>query len=130
MKYEYKTATGRQAIEVDERFYDILIELDADEKNSDRKHSRRWPVSLESAGYEGEWFSDGTDITDGLIQSESREQLHAALLRLTPEQQNLIEQVYFKGIAPSEMARSDGVTKSAVSMRLALAYKRIKKFLK
>ena len=130
MKYQYKTATGNHEIEVDEQFYDALIALDAKEKNSDRKHSRRRPVSLESMDYEGQLFSDGTDILGDLIQMENYERLHTALAGLTPNQQALIKQIYFQGIAPSEIARRDGVNNSAISMRLALAHKKLEKFLK
>ena len=130
MKYEYINATGKTEIEVDEQFYDILVALDREEYNSDRKHSRRHPLSLEDAEYEGEWFSDGADLLGDMIRAESYERLHAALAQLTPSQQALIQQIYFEGVAPSEIARRDGVDKSAISHRLALAHKRLKKLLK
>ena len=130
MKYEYITVTGKHKIEVDEQFFDILLTMDRAEYNSDRKHSRRHPISLSSANYDGDWFSDGSDILRNLIQAENSERLHAALAKLTQDQQTLIEQIYFMGIASSEIARRDGVGKSAISMRLALAHKRLAKFLK
>jgi len=73
MKYTYITATGKIEIEVDEQLHEILIGLDNKERNSDRKHSRRNPISLESAVYEGEWFSDGADILGDLIRTEDIE---------------------------------------------------------
>jgi len=54
MKYEYINATGKTEIEVDEHFFDILVALDREEYNADRKHSRRHPLSLEGVEYEGE----------------------------------------------------------------------------
>ena len=129
MKYEYTGVTGKTEIEVDERFYELLIALDQEEFNSDRKHSRRHPISLEGADYEGEWFSDGTDVLGDLIKKESYENLHTALLQLTPAQQELIEQIYFNDIPPSEIARRCGVDKSAISHRLSLIYKKIKIYL-
>ena len=130
MKYEYINATGKTEIEVDEHFYEILVALDREEYNSDRKHSRRHPISLEGAEYEGDWFSDGADLLGDMIRAETHERLHAALGQLTPDQQTLIRQIYFEGVAPSEIAKRDGVDKSAISHRLALAYKRLKKLLK
>lgn len=130
MKYEYINATGKTEIEVDEHFYEILVALDREEYNSDRKHSRRHPISLEGAEYEGDWFSDGADLLGDMIRAETHERLHVALGQLTPDQQTLIRQIYFEGVAPSEIAKRDGVDKSAISHCLALAYKRLKKLLK
>jgi RNA polymerase sigma-70 factor (ECF subfamily) len=129
MKYEYITRTGKTEIEVDKEFYDILISLDNEEYNLNRKHSRRWPVSLENADYEGEWFADGTDLLSDLIQTESNEQLHKALLQLTPDQQRLIERVYFKNEKIVRIAEEHSVSEAAIRDRLKKIYARLKKFL-
>ena len=129
MKYEYKTVTENITIEVDEHFHDILIALDNEAYNSDRKHERRHPVSLDDADYEGEWFSDGTDILSDLIRKESHVRLHAAISKLTPNQQALIHQIFYEGVSPSDVAKRDGIDKSAISHRIALVYKRLKKIL-
>ena len=55
LKYEYRSVTWKYEVEVDERFNEILLELDRKDDNADRKHSRRLPISLEGADYEGEW---------------------------------------------------------------------------
>ena len=129
MKYEYITATGVVAIEVDEQFHDLLIRLDREEYNSDRKHSRRYPISLENAEFEGTWFADATDLLGDLIANESYGKLHAALAELTPEQQSLIDKIYFEGKKIIEIARADGVTEAAIRNRLKKIYARLKKFL-
>jgi len=130
MKYQYKSVTGNNEIEVNDDWSRVLLDLDNEETNSDRKHSRRNPVSLEGAEYEGEWFADGTDLLADLIEAESLERLRAALAQLTPAQRELVEQVYFNGIPPSEIARRGGVDKSAISHRLELIYKKLKNILK
>jgi len=129
MKYQYKTATGNHEIEVDEQFYDALIALDAKEKNSDRKHSRRRPVSLESMDYEGQWFSDGTDILGDLIQTENYERLHTALAELTSDQQELIEWMYVKNEKIVDITRSIGVSHVAIINRLSRVHEKLKKLL-
>ena len=129
MKYEYITATGKTEIELNEQFYEILITLDKEEYNSDRKHSRRNPQSLEDADYEGEWFSDNTDLLGDLIRTESCERLNKAILQLTASQQVLIQQIYFEGALPSEIAKQEGVDKSAISHRLNRIHKRLKNIL-
>ena len=128
MKYEYIGATGHAEIEVDKHFHDILTALDREEYNSDRKHSRRNPVSLERPEYE--WLSDGVDFLGDLIRAESYARLNAAILQLTLGQQKLVREIFFENIPPSQIARRDGIGKSAISHRLNRIYKQLKKLLK
>ena len=129
MKYEYKGATGNTEIEVDEQFFDILVSLDKEEFNSDRKHSRRNPLSLEDTEYEGEWFADGSDLLGDLIRAESNARLHAVLLRLTADQQTLVDRVYFKNEKIVDIARRDGVSHVAILDRLKRIHKKLKNYL-
>jgi len=130
MKYTYATVTGNQEIEVDEGFGEVLLAMDMEEANSNRKHSRRRPVSLDSADYDGEWFADDVDLLGDVVRKESHESLQAALMQLTHEQRSLIKQVYLDGVHPSTIAIREGVTKSAISHRLALACKRLVKIIR
>jgi RNA polymerase sigma factor (sigma-70 family) len=129
MKYIYQNATGTTEIEVDEEYYDLLIAMDREEYNSDRKHSRRYPVSLEDCEYEGEWFADGTDILGDLIEKESYSRLRGALEQLTPEQQSLIERVYFRNETNVKIAAEQGVSEAAIRERLRWIYKKLKNIL-
>jgi len=129
MKYEYKGTTGNTEIEVDEHFFDILVSLDKEEFNSDRKHSRRNPLSLEDTEYEGEWFADGSDLLGDLIRAESNARLHAVLLRLTADQQTLVDRVYFKNEKIVDIARRDGVSHVAILDRLKRIHKKLKNYL-
>jgi RNA polymerase sigma factor (sigma-70 family) len=73
MMYSYVTATAAIKIDLDEQFYKLLIAMDQDEYNSDRKHSRRHPIPLDHCEYQGEWFEDKYDIvgeTDFAIDLE------------------------------------------------------------
>ena len=49
MKYQYQFNNETIIIEVDEKDYEVLLSLDKDEYNSNRKHIRRYPVSLDSS---------------------------------------------------------------------------------
>jgi len=129
MKYEYINATGKIEIEVDEQFYDILLALDREEFNSDRKHARRHPLSLEEMEYEGDWLSDGADILSDLIKSEDSERLHKALASLTSSQQALLERVYAKNEKIVDIARKMGVSQPAISQRLLTIIKILKRIL-
>jgi len=129
MKYKYINVTGTSEIEVCEQFNDILTGMDNDWQNSDRKHVRRHPLSLENAKYEGDWFSDDADPLNIIIQKDESKQIRIALSKLTDDQRELVRQLYIVGIAPSEIARREGVNKSAISHRQELIRKKLKIFL-
>ena len=130
MIYKYTGTQKECAIEVDEFFYEILSDLDKDEFNSERKHKRRYPMSLENIDYEGEWLADDTDLLHSLIQKEQYKLLYAALENLSEAQKKLVIQIYFHEISASDIARKEGVGKSAISHRLNRIHKRLQNILK
>ena len=125
MKYEYNTATGPIAIEVDERYFDLLDTLDEDEKNSNRKHSRRHPVSLENADYEGEWFQDKADPIGDAEAAIDNEQ---ALTSLTELQRICFVEVCMNGRTYRELASARGKSLGTISDAVATAKEKMKKF--
>ncbi|MCL2343198.1 MAG: sigma-70 family RNA polymerase sigma factor [Firmicutes bacterium] len=129
MKYEYKGVTGKTAIEVDERYFEILVALDKGESNNTHKYNRHNPASLEDADYEGDWFADDTDILGDLIHAESIERVRAALPLLTSDQRALIERRYADNVKTIDISRQDGVSEAAVRDRLKKIYNRLKKSL-
>jgi DNA-directed RNA polymerase specialized sigma24 family protein len=129
MKYTYVTATEKIEVEVDERLYDVLAALDRKEYNSNRKHYRRDPISLENADYEGPWFSTGGHLLDGLLHAEERERLRAAFKQLTPDQRALLLRAYFKKEKIVDIARKSGVSTAAIRGRLGRIYKRLETLL-
>ena len=125
MKYEYKTVTGKEVIEVDEHYYGLLMTLDNDIYNSDRKHERRHPIPLDDADYEGEWFSDGTDIPAAVSDSESTIR---ALSCLTEYQRHLVIKCWLEGWPYVDIAAREGVTEDAIRHALDRAKKNLEKF--
>jgi len=126
MKYVYFTATGKNEVEVDERYYDLLLSLDREEFNSDRKHKRRHPVSLNNADYAGDWMTDGTDVLDDLVRTEECDLLHRAIKALPSSQRELIRAIA-AGISPADYARRKGTSKAAVSQQIERARKNLQK---
>ena len=124
MKYEYETATGKIAIDIDEKWRSILTELDRQTHNMNQRETRRH-ASLDAFNLDDAFLSSNTDISR---EFERKEIIAIAMEHLLPEQLHLIQQVFIEGISKSEIARREGVDKSAISHRLNLAYKRIKKY--
>ena len=125
MKYAYKSATGIIEIEVDERLYETLVAMDKEEINAERKHSRRHPISLEDTDYEGEWFSDGTDILSEMISAET---VQRAMSCLSARQQYLVQKICLEGWKYTELATLEGKDESAIRHATERAIARIKKF--
>ena len=135
MKYLYKSENGNVEIEVDERYHEILMEMDREEERSNSKHERprhdrARTVSLDDADYQGEWFDAGVDILGDLVRSDMSGRLRAALAGLTPEQQGLVVRVYVNNEKISDIAREDGVSYEAVQNRLKKIIAKLKKYLK
>jgi len=125
MKYEYITSTGKVAIEVDEQFHDLLVALDKEEYNSDRKHSRRYPISLESCEYEGEWF---TEKHDAVAEIENSIDIERALASLTELQRICFVEARLNGKSQREVAAELGKSRSTVQQAVDGAIAILKKF--
>lgn len=129
MKIKYQFVNETVEIEVEEHWGELVLELDRQEYNSARKHSRRYPIAIDDADYEGEWFSDGTDILGDIVRAEDKQCLLEAVAKLRPEQQDLIHEVYGRREKIVNIARRQGVTESAVRDRLRKIHRRLKKIL-
>ena len=123
MKYEYITSTGKVAIEVDEQFYDLLVAMDREEYNSDRKHSRRYPISLENCEYEGDWFEDKHNPINDTETAIQWEQASAALTEL---QRLCFVEVGLNGRTQQSVADELGIKQQVVDRHIKAAKKKLK----
>lgn len=127
MKIEYKFLTGETvAIEVPEPFGEISIEIDRTIYNSDHRETRRHN-SIDNLAETGLQFSDErNNVEEAFLRSEEYELLHNAIGQLLPEQQKLVQQVFFEERTMADIAREEGVTAKAIQDRV----KKIKNSLK
>ena len=125
MKYTYKNATGKTEIEVDEQFLDLLVAMDNDEDNNNRKHSRRYPISLENCEYDGEWFKDKNDLINDTETAIQWEQASASLTEL---QRLCFVEVCLNGKTHRQLATEIGITHQVVSRHIETARKKLKKY--
>lgn len=121
--------TNYTDVEVTEEFAAQYSEMEHREYLVNRKETRRHQ-SLDKS------MEHGFDLADPNVnvfeQVERRlwtEKLHKAIAALSPEQQELLRQVYFEYIPQTEIAEREGVTKKAINNRLARILQRLKKFL-
>ena len=111
MEYSYFSATGIITVEIDEQWLDLLIDLDRDEFNSERKHRRRHPIPLESCLYEGEWFDDGLD---SIGEVDAAADMELALATLTELQRICFVETRLYGKPQRALAAELGKSPSTI----------------
>lgn len=113
-------------VEVSEEIAKALQELDSEEQRIKRKESRRQVASLEQLLDEGFDFEESSNdrLTDEQITK-----VRDALEHLTPDQQWLINQVFYENRTQAEIARELGVSKAAITQRLERIFEKMKKVL-
>ena len=126
MKYEYVTVTSKNTIEIDDTWSSVLMELDRQINNTDQRETRRH-ISMDAYNLDDALLPSGTDIEAEYERKESIATVTRAISRLLPDQQRLVQQIFFEGISSAEIARCEGVDKSAISHRLRRAIKKLEK---
>lgn len=126
-------------VEVDDEFAFEYREMEHKEALIERKETRRHQSfeameegtrKGEDGKYNGYQFIDPTiDIEREAEKADEETRLHKAIEKLTPQQQWLIEQIYFKERSQVEIAKELGVGESAIRSRLKKIHERLKKLL-
>ena len=132
MKITYTFADkSTTTIKISDEYKECIIELDKEEYNSYHK-LRRHSVSLNALDPNGKSVSDGTDIVEDYIGSEEVEILKRAMATLLPEQQQLLQRIFYAHEDRNEricrIAEEDGVSEAAIRNRLNKIYARLRKF--
>ena len=130
IKITYRFADGRvEELEVEQEVAETLKELDRQEYNNTQKETRRH-TSLSAVEYEDERFAAyNADVLEKTLHRMDAEALCRALPMLTPAQQDLVRRVFFLGERPSDIAKAEGIDKSAITHRLERIYRQLKKSL-
>ena len=106
MKIEYRFVTGEKVTaEISDEFKDVVIKLDKEEYNCNRKETRRHKsLSLSDKSIEN--MSLSSDICDDVFKNIDKEKLHNAISRLKPNEQELLHNLYLndKPITQKEYA--------------------------
>jgi len=130
VKIMYRFADGHaEELEVEQEVAEALRELDRQEYNNTQKETRRH-TSLSAVEYEDERFAArNADVLEKTLHRMDAEALRHALAMLTPAQQDLVWRVFFLGERPSDIAKAEGIDKSAITHRLERIYRQLKKTL-
>ena len=126
-KYTYYFADGtRNTIEAEDKWYDILKEMDEAERK-DKYNYDRHNKSASLFDYEGDAFVD--DKADPFENLMREKQLDAAIATLTDCQRELFEMVYIERRKVIDIAEAQQVSQQAITDRLYRIKKKLQKFL-
>lgn len=128
MKIKYEFSNETVEIEVEDRWADVMLELDRQEYNANHRETRRH-CSLDALNLDDSFLPSGTDVEGDYIRQAEAERLHAAIAKLSPRQQYLIRQVYFENRSYADIARQEQRDRSTIRKATDAAVKKLKNFL-
>ena len=128
--YTYQFVDGNTTeIEIDEKWYEVLKELDRIDYNNNQKETRRH-VSLDNCRDHADWLSDEETVTyiriAGQTFSYDDERFAVAIRSFTDNQYELFEAVYCEGMSIKEYALAYGISERAASKRNRSLIEKIK----
>lgn len=94
--------------------------------NVQHKETRRH-VSLEALDPMGDTLIGMEDVE---LDEDEYAELYKAMQSLAPQQRELLRKVFWEMVKEADIARADGVHRSAVSMRMSRIYDRLRDLLK
>lgn len=130
MNITYEFVNGEKLeVEVSEAIGNVCIEIDRDIYNINQKETRRHN-SIDIMEEEGFQFKDSSyDLEIKVEEAESEDEVHMAVKTLLPDQQELIDKVFYRNIKLVDIAAQEGVSEAAIRNRLKKIYKKLKKIL-
>ena len=128
MKIKYAFANETVEVEVDEDVGNFIVDLNRKEYNVNHKETRRH-CSLEAYNLDDALLPSDENVEEKAIAKDEHSRLYAAIPQLSPRQQYLIEQVYFMGRKYTDIAREEGVDRTAISHATKRAINKLKKLL-
>lgn len=127
--YKFQDGT-KQIVKVQDDFYKNYEFMEKESKRQDRKETRRH-IPLSFFDEQGVEFEDiRTDIEVSLIKDDIYSLLGQAVKLLNQKQQNLVYQVFYSNKSLTEIAKKQGVSKSAITQQMQVILKKLREILK
>ncbi len=128
MTMEYEFVTGEKTcFDVDEKFENILRELDNELKNNNRKETERHE-SLNLFYSNTEIVDMTSDVLDKVLENFYKENIYQVISQLNPDEQELIHKLYLntQTMTPEQYANCVDLKIEEVEERLSLIRKKLK----
>lgn len=127
MKRAYHFVNETVEIEVEEKWDQVLKELDRLEYNNNHTETRRHSP-LDGPAGKGVHIRSKENLEEEAERLEEMEMLKQAVATLGQAQKDLLRRVYLLEEKQSEIAKAEGVQRTAISGRLQRIYTQLKKF--
>lgn len=127
MEVNYKFVTGEIVhIEVCGKTEELILKLDKEMKNNDRKETRRHE-SLYLLDKDIKNIDTSEDICSQVLKNLDKDKIYEAIKRLKPTEKDLLWRLCLseKPMTQRQYARILGVTENTVQLRLARVRKKI-----
>ncbi|MFA9423465.1 MAG: sigma-70 family RNA polymerase sigma factor [Sedimentibacter sp.] len=99
------------------------------EYNNNKTETRRHN-SYSNQNDKWETLTTDEDVLDIILHNLEKDVVKKAISKLEPKQQELILDIYYRGLSMADVARRDGVYKSSVTKRMTRIIQQLKKNLK
>ncbi len=130
MKIQYSYCDGQSFnIEVEDSLGEVIIQLERDEYNANRRETRRHESYSDDNDKMDTLVDPSADVETDVICTADHNRLYQAIQALLPQQQELVRHVYFENRKIADIAREQGVTEGAVRDRLRKIHIHLKKLL-
>jgi RNA polymerase sigma factor (sigma-70 family) len=127
MQYTYTSVTGVIEAEISDHWHNILVAMDREEFNSDRRQSRHCSISLNDCVFEGEWFEDKYDA---IAEIETLIDMELILASLTELQRICFVETRLHGKTQREVAAELGKSSSTIQVAVDRALAILKNILR
>ena len=131
MKIEYKFVTGEKVyVDVNEKFKDIMLELDNKLKNNNRRETRRHE-SLDLLDKNEKNADITVDILGDVCRNLDKDKLYDAIAKLKPQEQEIIYNLYLchNPISQIELAKIKNISIGSIKMQIHRIKNKLKKLL-
>ena len=130
MLIKYEFATGEVVeIDVPEDIGNVIIEIEHNNYNSNRKETRRHESLSGVADKSPILIDPVADIEADVIANTEKTALHIAIAKLQPQQKELVDKLYFQNMKIADVARLENVTEGAIRNRVRKILAKLKKYL-
>ena len=128
--YRQRLAEAEDKSQVSRRSVQEIMDEDFSKPTFNRNHAEtRRHVLLSAYDPEGHSVEGMSDIQSELLDKDEHADLYHAIQKLRPKQRELLRKVFWENVKQTDIAREEGVGKSAISQRLRTICNRLRKFL-
>lgn len=121
MKIKYEFVTGEKVyVDVNEEFEEIMLELDNELKNNNRKETEKHK-SLSLSDRNIELADLNSDVFEEVVKNINKDKLYKAISDLKPYEKELIHNLYLRKcpLTLSDYAKVLGVNENVIRKQLA-----------